>query len=51
MRISADPDKHVAWLQEDRDLGFERVYVHNVGRNQEAFIEAFGERVLPGLET
>ncbi len=49
VRVSADPDKHVAWLQEDRELGFERVYVHNVCRNQEEFIDAFGERVLPAF--
>jgi hypothetical protein len=31
------------------DLGFDEVYVHNVGRNQEEFIEAYGERVIPKL--
>jgi hypothetical protein len=39
----------VAWLREDLELGFERVFLHNVGRNQRAFIEEFGERVLPQL--
>jgi predicted esterase len=25
------------------------VYVHNVGRNQEAFLEAYGKQVVPHL--
>jgi hypothetical protein len=31
-------------------MGFDAVYVHNVGRNQAEFIRAFGERVLPQLK-
>jgi hypothetical protein len=30
-------------------LGFDEVQLHQVGRNQRAFVEAFGERVLPAL--
>jgi coenzyme F420-dependent glucose-6-phosphate dehydrogenase len=49
VRVSADPARHLAWLQEDLALGFEHLYLHNVGRDQRAFIEIFGERVLPEL--
>jgi coenzyme F420-dependent glucose-6-phosphate dehydrogenase len=49
VRISADLKQHLHWLSEDAQLGFDRVYLHNVGRNQEAFIDAFGESVLPEL--
>ncbi|HYF63520.1 MAG TPA: TIGR03885 family FMN-dependent LLM class oxidoreductase [Herpetosiphonaceae bacterium] len=49
IRISADPQRHLEWLRGDLELGFERVYVHNVNRNQRGFIEAFGEHVLPAL--
>jgi len=49
VRISADPARHLAWLQEDSELGIDRVYLHNVGSNQEAFIDTFGQFVLPGL--
>ena len=49
VRISADPERHVAWLHEDIELGFERLYLHNVGRNQREFIGVFGERVLPAI--
>ncbi|WP_119070302.1 TIGR03557 family F420-dependent LLM class oxidoreductase [Rubrobacter indicoceani] len=47
---SADIDEHLEHIQHYVDLGFDEVYVHNVGRNQEKFIEAYGERVIPKLK-
>jgi coenzyme F420-dependent glucose-6-phosphate dehydrogenase len=49
MVISADPDKHRAEIQRYLDLGFDRIYLHNVGRNQTEWIETFGREVLPKL--
>jgi coenzyme F420-dependent glucose-6-phosphate dehydrogenase len=49
MVISADPDVHRAEIQRYVDLGFDRVYLHNVGRNQRDWIKVFGEQVLPAL--
>ena len=49
MVISADPDVHRAAIQQYVDLGFDRVYLHNVGRNQARWIEVFGRGVLPKL--
>lgn len=49
MLISADLEEHVAELQRYVDMGFDGIYLHNVGRNQAAFIEAFGRRVIPNL--
>jgi coenzyme F420-dependent glucose-6-phosphate dehydrogenase len=49
MLITADLDAHRAEVQRYLDLGFDRVYLHNVGRNQEQWIEAFGSEVLPKL--
>jgi hypothetical protein len=46
---SADLDKHLEHVQHYVDLGFDEVYLHNVGRNQEEFIKAYGERVIPKL--
>ncbi|KAB8140029.1 TIGR03885 family FMN-dependent LLM class oxidoreductase [Chloroflexia bacterium SDU3-3] len=46
IRISPDLAQHCAWLEEDIALGFDAIYLHNVGVNQSAFIEAFGGRVL-----
>lgn len=49
MVISADPDVHRAEVQKYVDLGFDRIYLHNVGRNQREWIEVFGRDVLPKL--
>lgn len=49
MVISADPDVHRAEIQRYVDLGFDRIYLHNVGRNQREWIETFGADVLPKL--
>lgn len=48
MRISADLQRHVAWLQEDAELGYERIYLHNVAMaHQERFIEQMASALLP----
>jgi coenzyme F420-dependent glucose-6-phosphate dehydrogenase len=49
MLVSADPDAHRAHLQRYLDLGFDRVYLHNVGRNQAEWIETAGRDILPKL--
>jgi len=49
MVISSDPDEHRAYIQKFVDLGFDRVYLHNVGRNQKEWIESFGRDVLPKI--
>ncbi|MDQ0995364.1 coenzyme F420-dependent glucose-6-phosphate dehydrogenase [Phyllobacterium ifriqiyense] len=50
VRISSEPELHISWLREYLSLGFEQIYVHNVGRNQTEFIEAYGKHVLPLLK-
>jgi coenzyme F420-dependent glucose-6-phosphate dehydrogenase len=49
VRISSSLDQHIEWLAQDIELGFERIYLHNVNRSQHGFIEAFGEHVLPAF--
>ena len=49
MVVSADPDVHRADIQRHLDLGFDRIDLHNAGRDQAAFLEVFGRDVLPGL--
>jgi len=49
--ISADPGQHAEWLREYLDLGFSHLYLHNVHRDQRAFVEAFGQHVLPELRS
>jgi probable non-F420 flavinoid oxidoreductase len=45
--VSADPKQHAAWLHETLELGVDGLYVHQVPREQRAFIETFGTEVLP----
>ena len=47
--ISSDVERHIAWLREYMDLGFDHLYLHESGPEQERFVEVFGERVLPVL--
>ena len=49
MVISSDPDVHRANIQQFADLGFDRIYLHNVGRNQREWIDVFGADVIPAL--
>jgi probable non-F420 flavinoid oxidoreductase len=49
VRISGDVERHVAWLQQDLALGFDHLYLHEAGPEQERFVRVFGEQVLPRL--
>jgi probable non-F420 flavinoid oxidoreductase len=49
VNVSSDPGRHAAWLHEYAALGVDEITIHNVSRGQRAFIETFGERVLPQL--
>ena len=41
------PGQHVEWIEQIAGLGVQGIYLHHVGREQQRFIEVFGERVLP----
>ncbi|MFL5735238.1 MAG: TIGR03557 family F420-dependent LLM class oxidoreductase [Chloroflexia bacterium] len=47
---SASLDKHLEHIQHFVDLGFTEFYMHNVGRNQSEFIEAYGREVIPNVK-
>jgi len=49
VRISSDPSRHVSWLRQDLARGFDALYLHEVGPDQERFIEVFGGEVIPKL--
>ena len=49
MLMTADCEVHRKEIQKFIDLGFDQIYLHNVGRNQKEWIEAFGREVLPKL--
>jgi len=47
--VSADVGRHVGWLRDLVDLGFDGLYLHHVGQQQDRFIDVFGAKVLPEL--
>jgi hypothetical protein len=47
--ISPDLDEHRDHIQHFIDLGFNEIYIHNTGRNQEEFLAAYGRSVVPQL--
>jgi alkanesulfonate monooxygenase SsuD/methylene tetrahydromethanopterin reductase-like flavin-dependent oxidoreductase (luciferase family) len=47
VRISSNIDQHIEWIRQDMQLGFDKIILHNVNREQENFIRVFGESVLP----
>ena len=49
VRVSGDLGQHAAWLNEYIEQGWDELYLHFVGQQQTAFIDAFGEHVLPHL--
>ena len=49
--ISSDLGRHVGWIEELLDLGIDGVYLHHVGQEQQAFIDAFGQKVLPEVRS
>jgi probable non-F420 flavinoid oxidoreductase len=47
--VSADVSWHRDRLCELVALGFDGIWIHHVGKQQQPFIEVFGEHVLPGV--
>lgn len=44
-----DPEKHLAAIQEYIDAGYDHVYLHQVGPDQEGFFDFYEREVLPKL--
>ena len=44
-----DPEPHVKALREFIEAGFDHVYVHQIGPDQEGFLRFYAEQVLPKL--
>jgi probable non-F420 flavinoid oxidoreductase len=51
VHISARLDEHLECLKTYQALGFDHLILHNVNREQEAFIKDFGAHVLPALKS
>ena len=46
-----DVDRHVEAIRKYVDAGYDHVYIHQVGPDQEGFIEAYAKEVLPKLRS
>ena len=51
VRCSSSPAQHLEWIGAYEELGFDAIFLHNVGRNQRQFISTFAEEVLPSLRS
>jgi probable non-F420 flavinoid oxidoreductase len=49
VNVSADLDEHTRLLAGYAELGFDQIYLHHVGQSLDAFVDAFGAKVLPRL--
>jgi G6PDH family F420-dependent oxidoreductase len=47
---SGDPEKHMQGIQKFVDAGFDHVYVHQVGPDQEGFFNFYEKHILPSFE-
>ena len=44
-----DPERHRAAIQEYVDAGFDHIYVHQVGADQDGFLEFYAREILPAF--
>ena len=44
-----DPERHLAAIQEYVDAGFDHVYVHQVGDDQDGFLDFYAREILPAF--
>lgn len=45
-----DPEKHLEKIREYAEAGFDHIYIHQIGPNQEGFFQFYAENILPRLE-
>jgi coenzyme F420-dependent glucose-6-phosphate dehydrogenase len=45
-----DPKKHLAAIQEYIDAGFDHIYIHQIGPDQDGFFKFYQEQILPTFE-
>jgi coenzyme F420-dependent glucose-6-phosphate dehydrogenase len=44
-----DPDRHLEEIREYERAGFTHVFVHQIGREQDAFLRFYADQILPNL--
>jgi len=45
-----DPERHLAQIRKFIDAGYDHVYIHQVGPNQEGFFDFYARHILPRLQ-
>src|SRR5690606_6338179 len=48
--VGSQPDIFIQKIEQFRELGFEKIIIHNVNKDQEYFIDFFGKEVLPSFK-
>ncbi|MDP8938228.1 MAG: TIGR03557 family F420-dependent LLM class oxidoreductase [Actinomycetota bacterium] len=48
--LGPDPERHLASIRQYLDAGYDRVYVHQIGPDQEGFFDFYQREVLPKLK-
>lgn len=48
--VGSQPDIFIQKIEQFRKLGFEKIIIHNVNKDQESFIDFFGKEVLPSFK-
>jgi alkanesulfonate monooxygenase SsuD/methylene tetrahydromethanopterin reductase-like flavin-dependent oxidoreductase (luciferase family) len=48
--VSSDPARHAAGLHELVELGVDEIYVHQVPKDQDGFLDVYAEKVLPEIQ-
>ena len=51
LTLGPDPRRHIDAIQEFLDAGFDHVYVHQTGPEQQEFIRFYSEKVLPHFKS
>lgn len=49
MALGPDPQKHLEKIQKMADAGFEQIYIHQIGPDQEGFFKFYQQEILPEL--
>ncbi|HEV2905963.1 MAG TPA: LLM class F420-dependent oxidoreductase, partial [Actinomycetota bacterium] len=44
-----DPERHVETIQKYAEAGYENIYVHQVGPDQDGFFRFYGREILPAV--
>jgi G6PDH family F420-dependent oxidoreductase len=51
LALGPDPDRHVEAIQKFVDAGYDHVYVHQIGPDQDGFFDFYAKEVLPRLQS